>query len=197
MIISKTGDKSWRFDYSRPYTKKRNSLSFGSYPTVTLADARIRREEARTLLSQNIDPHVEKVRIENEILNTNNNTFQNISNEWMAKQDFAESTIKGQQRLLEVINQHIGKIPIHEIKAMDILKVCRIYEKEGKLETAKKVKVKCGQVLRYAVSIGFCERDVTQDLKGAISPPKVTHMAALVEPKDFALLLQDIDQAHV
>ena len=136
LIISKTGDKSWRFDYSRPYTKKRNSLSFGSYPTVTLADARIRREEARTLLSQNIDPHVEKVRIENEILNTNNNTFQNISNEWMAKQDFAESTIKGQQRLLEVINQHIGKIPVHEIKAMDILKVCRIYEKEGKLETA-------------------------------------------------------------
>ena len=52
----------------------------------------------------------------------------------MAKQDFAESTIKGQQRLLEVINQHIGKIPIHEIKAMDILKVCRIYEKEEKLD---------------------------------------------------------------
>ena len=68
LIITKTGDKSWRFDYSRPYTKKRNSLSFGSYPTVSLADARIRREEARTLLSQNIDPHVEKVRIENEIL---------------------------------------------------------------------------------------------------------------------------------
>ena len=68
LIISKTGDKRWRFDYSRPYPKKRNSLSFGSYPTVTLADARIRREEARTLLSQNIDPHVEKVRIENEIL---------------------------------------------------------------------------------------------------------------------------------
>jgi hypothetical protein len=90
----------------------------------------------------------------------------------MAKQDFAESTIKGQQRLLEVINQHIGKIPVHEIKAMDILKVCRIYEKEGKLETAKKVKVKCGQVLRYAVSTGLCERDVTQDLKGAISHPK-------------------------
>lgn len=69
---------------------------------------------------------------------------------------------------------------------MDILKICRIYEKEGKLETAKKVKVKYGQVLRYAVSTRLCDRDVTQDLKGAISPPKVTHMAALVEPKDFA-----------
>ena len=193
LIISKTGDKNWRYDYSRPYTKKRNSLSFGSYPTITLADARIKREDARTLLAQNIDPHLEKIRVENEILSANKNIFSELSKEWMSKQDFAESTIKGQQRLLDVINQHIGNIPVHEIKAMDILKVCRIYEKEEKLETAKKVKVKCGQILRYAVSIGLCERDVTQDLKGAISPPKVTHMAALVEPKDFALLLNDID----
>ena len=193
LIVSKTGDKNWRFDYSRPYTKKRNSLSFGSYPTVTLAEARIRRDEARTLLSQNIDPHSEKARIENEILNANKNIFSELSKEWMSKQDFAESTIKGQQSLLEVINQYIGQIPVHEIKPTDILKVCQIYEKQEKLETAKKVKVKCGQILRYAVSIGLCERDVTQDLKGALKTPKVTHMAALVEPKDFALLLQDID----
>ena len=111
----------------------------------------------------------------------------------MSKQDFAESTIKGQQSLLEVINQYIGQIPVHEIKPTDILKVCQVYEKQEKLETVKKVKVKCGQILRYAVSIGLCERDVTQDLKGALKTPKVTHMAALVEPKEFALLLQDID----
>jgi len=193
LIVSKTGDKNWRFDYSRPYTKKRNSLSFGSYPTVTLAEARVRRDEARTLLSQNIDPHSEKIRVENEILNANKNIFSELSKEWMSKQDFAESTLKGQQSLLEVINQHIGQIPVHEIKPTDILKVCQIYEKQEKLETAKKVKVKCGQILRYAVSIGLCERDVTQDLKGALKTPKVTHMAALVEPKEFALLLQDID----
>ena len=193
LIVSKTGDKNWRFDYSRPYTKKRNSLSFGSYPTVTLAEARVRRDEARTLLSQNIDPHSEKIRVENEILSANKNIFSELSKEWMSKQDFAESTIKGQQSLLEVINQYIGQIPVHEIKPTDILKVCQVYEKQEKLETAKKVKVKCGQILRYAVSIGLCERDVTQDLKGALKTPKVTHMAALVEPKEFALLLQDID----
>lgn len=193
LFIHKNGYKYWRFDYSRPYTQKRNTISFGIYPTTSLAEARIRRDEARSLLSQNIDPHVEKVRIENEILNANKNIFSELSKEWMSKQDFAESTIKGQQSLLEVINQHIGQIPVHEIKPTDILKVCQIYEKQEKLETAKKVKVKCGQILRYAVSIGLCERDVTQDLKGALKTPKVTHMAALVEPKEFALLLQDID----
>lgn len=193
LFIHKNGYKYWKFDYSRPYTQKRNTISFGIYPTTSLAEARIRRDEARSLLSQNIDPHVEKVRIENEILNANKNIFRELSKEWMSKQDFAESTIKGQQSLLDVINQYIGQIPVHEIKPTDILKVCQIYEKQEKLETAKKVKVKCGQILRYAVSIGLCERDVTQDLKGALKTPKVTHMAALVEPKDFALLLQDID----
>ena len=89
LIISKSGDKSWRFDYSRPYTKKRNSLSFGSYPLVTLADARIKRDEARTLLSQNIDPYIDKVRVENEILNANKNIFSEIAKTWFAKQDFA------------------------------------------------------------------------------------------------------------
>ncbi|MHA3114315.1 tyrosine-type recombinase/integrase [Acinetobacter sp. ANC 4193] len=193
LFIHKNGYKYWKFDYSRPFTKKRNTISFGIYPTVSLAEARHRRDEARTLLAQNIDPYSEKIRIENEILNANKNIFLEVAAEWFAKQDFAESTVKGQQRLLEVINQHIGKMPVHEIKPMDVLKVCQLYEKEGKLETAKKVKVKCGQILRYAVSIGLCERDPTQDLRGAIKTPRAKHMAALVEPKDFALLLQDID----
>ena len=193
LFIHKNGYKYWKFDYSRPFTKKRNTISFGIYPTVSLAEARHRRDEARTLLAQNIDPYSEKIRIENEILNANKNIFSEVAAEWFAKQDFAESTVKGQQRLLEVINQHIGKMPVHEIKPMDVLKVCQLYEKEGKLETAKKVKVKCGQILRYAVSIGLCERDPTQDLRGALKTPRAKHMAALVEPKDFALLLQDID----
>ncbi|MHA3060055.1 tyrosine-type recombinase/integrase [Acinetobacter sp. ANC 4636] len=193
LFIHKNGYKYWKFDYSRPFTKKRNTISFGIYPIVSLAEARHKRDEARTLLAQNIDPYSEKIRIENEILNANKNIFLEIAAEWFAKQDFAESTVKGQQRLLEVINQHIGKMPVHEIKPMDVLKVCQLYEKEGKLETAKKVKVKCGQILRYAVSIGLCERDPTQDLRGALKTPRAKHMAALVEPKDFALLLQDID----
>ena len=55
----------------------------------------------------------------------------------MSKQDVAESTTKGQQSLLEVINQHIGQIPVYEIKAMDVLKVCRLYKKDGKLKKLK------------------------------------------------------------
>ncbi|MEG2301003.1 MAG: integrase arm-type DNA-binding domain-containing protein, partial [Acinetobacter sp.] len=64
LMITKNGEKFWRFDYARPYTKKRNSISFGNYPIIGLAEARIRRDEARALLAQNIDPQVDKLRIE-------------------------------------------------------------------------------------------------------------------------------------
>lgn len=75
MFIHKNGYKYWKFDYSRPFTKKRNTISFGIYPTISLAEARHRRDEARTLLAQNIDPYSEKVRIENEVLSANKNIF--------------------------------------------------------------------------------------------------------------------------
>jgi integrase len=76
---------------------------------------------------------------------------------------------------------------------MDILNICRIYEKEGKHETAKKVKTKCGQIFRYAVSLGLCERDVTQDLRGVLTTPETKHMAAIIDPDEFAKLLNDLD----
>lgn len=193
LMITKNGEKFWRFDYARPYTKKRNSISFGNYPIISLAEARQRRDEARTLLAQNIDPQVEKLRVENEILNANKNTFFIIAQEWASKQNFAEATVKGQQRLFDVIFKHIGKVPIHELKPIDILKICRIYEKEGKHETAKKVRTKCGQIFRYAVSLGLCERDVTQDLRGVLTVPQTKHMAAITDPDEFAKLLNDLD----
>lgn len=193
LLIDKNGRKSWRFDYARPYSKKRNSIGFGHYPEVSLAEARKKREEVRSLLAKNIDPQVEKIRIETEIQNAIKNTFKTVALEWHDKQNLAASTIRGSKRLLEVIFQHIGHIPIHEIKPMDILNICRIYEREEKFETAKKVRVKCGQILRYAVSLGLCERDVTQDLRGVLQIQETKHMAALVNPNEFAQLLKDID----
>ncbi|HIQ33690.1 tyrosine-type recombinase/integrase [Acinetobacter venetianus] len=193
LMIAKNGEKFWRFDYARPYTKKRNSISFGHYPIIGLAEARQRRDDARTLLAKNIDPQVEKLRIENEILKANKNIFFIVAQEWATKQNFADSTMKGQQRLFDVIFKHIGQVPIHELKPMDILKICRIYEKEGKHETAKKVRTKCGQIFRYAVSLGLCERDITQDLRGVLTVPETKHMAAITDPDEFAKLLNDLD----
>jgi len=69
------------------------------------------------------------------------NTFEAVSHEWESKQDFADSTIRGHKRLLEVINSHIGKKPIDKVTPVEVLNICRIYEKQGKLETAKKLRL--------------------------------------------------------
>ena len=91
------------------HIQKRNTIGFGSYPEVSLADARSKRDEARTLLAQNIDPQVERKRVEQEHINSEKNTFAAVAAEWESKQDFAESTIRGHKRLLQVINSNIGK----------------------------------------------------------------------------------------
>ena len=193
LYIDKNQQKFWRFDYSRPFTKKRNTLSFGPYPEVSLAEARQKREDARSLIAQDIDPHEEKKRIIQEHILSEKNTFAGVAAEWFSKQNLAESTIKGQARLLEVINSYIGKKQIDKITPVEVLNICRFYEKQDKLETAKKVKVKCGQIFRYGVATGRCERDVTQDLRGALKAPQVKHLSALTEVFDFAQLLYDID----
>ncbi len=193
LLIDKNNNKFWRFDYYHPYTKKRNTISFGSYPEVSLADARSRRDDARSLLAQNIDPsESRKLETINQV-NSLKNTFSAVSEEWMTKQNLAESTIAKNKKFFQVIVDNIGDKPINSITPMDILNVCRIYEREEKYETAKKIKVKCGQILRYGVAIGLCERDVTQDLRGALKTPVVNHMAAITSPKEFAVLLSDID----
>lgn len=193
LLIDKNNNKFWRFDYYRPYSKKRNTISFGIYPEVSLADARSRRDEARTLLAQNIDPQEEKKRIAAEFGNALKNNFETVALEWLSKQTIADSTRLTAQRLLNVVFESIGKKPINKVTPVDILNICRIYERQEKYETAKKVKVKCGQILRYGVATGLCERDVTQDLRGALKTPVAEHMAAITNPSDFAVLLDDID----
>lgn len=193
LLIDKNNNKFWRFDYYRPYSKKRNTISFGIYPEVSLADARARRDEARSLLAQNLDPHEEKKRIALEHGDSLKNTFEFVAKEWLAKQKFADSTYKKSESLFSVIFEGIGKKPINKVTPVDVLNICRIYERQEKYETAKKVKVKCGQVLRYGVATGLCERDVTQDLRGALTTPVAEHMAAITNPSEFAMLLDDID----
>ncbi|MGV7818868.1 integrase arm-type DNA-binding domain-containing protein, partial [Mycobacterium kansasii] len=78
LYIDKNQQKFWRFDYSRPFTKKRNTLSFGPYPEVSLAEARQKREDARSLIAQDIDPHEEKKRIIQEHILSEKNTFAGV-----------------------------------------------------------------------------------------------------------------------
>ena len=198
LLVTLQGSKLWRLKYR--HEGKEKLLAFGSYPEISLADARQRRDEARKQIANGIDPGaVRKAQKQSETAETE--TFEVIAREWYAKftptwsAGHAES-IKG--RLDKDLIPWLGKLPMKEIKAPKVLEALRRIEDRGALEQAHRVRTIVGQVFRYAVATGRAERDVSTDLRGALPQPPERHHAAITDPREVAPLLRAIDgyQGH-
>ena len=154
----------------------------GQYPDVSLSRAREKRDEARRLVADGIDPAVQRLVDRNAMADT----FAVLAAEWLGLQRrrFAPATMeKAEWTFRDLINPHIGNRPIAEIMPLELLNVFRHLEARGKHETAHRTKQRCGQVFRYAVATGRALRDPTQDLRGALAPVVTTHHAAITEPR--------------
>ena len=193
-LLVKAGGKYWRMDYR--HADKRKTLALGVYPEVTLAAARKRRDKARELLAQGTDPSTAKRAEKQAKTAAASNTFELVAREWLekTKADRATSThdkITGW--LAKDVLPFIGARPISAIGPRDVLAVLRKVEKRAALESANRIKQICGQVFRYAVATGAAERDVTQDLKGALAKPVTGHFAAVTDPVQLGALLRAMD----
>jgi len=191
--ISPAGGKHWRLKYR--YGGKEKRLALGSYPTMTLAEARESSESARKLLASGLDPSAAKKEAK-VVQKAAVETFELVAEEWFTKHrhtwaDNTAETIIG--RLRKDIFPFIGGRPIGEITAMELLAVVRRIEARGAVETARRDLQKCGQVLAYAVATGRALRNVAVDIRGAIAPPKKRHFASIHEPKEIGALLRAID----
>lgn len=190
LYVSSTG-KNFRFDYR--YDGKRLTLSLGVYPDVSLAKARERLNDARKLLADGIDPGAAK---KAEKL-APRHSFEAIAREWYAKQlpSWSKShAIRIIRRLEADIFPWIGNESIEKISAQVLLQTLRRIESRGAIETAHRVKDFCGQIFRFAIVTGRAERDVSADLRGALSPVKpAKNFAAVVNPGPVAELLRAID----
>ncbi len=193
LAVTPSGGKLWRMKYR--FEGKSKMLSLGSFPVISLSDARAKRLEAQRQIEKGIDPgEVRKAQKTAQAPSTD--TFEVIAREWHERfkptwtPGHAETTIT---RLERDAFPWIGTRPIAEIKAPELLSVLRRVESRGALETAHRVKSIAGQVFRYAVATGRAERDPVGDLKGALPPATTVHRAALTEPKEVAGLLRSID----
>lgn len=192
LLVKSDGARWWRFDYRRPGSAKRNTLSLGVYPDVSLRQARERRDDARKLLADGIDPG-EKRKAESL---AGAETFEAIAREWFAKhklhwgKDHADNVI---ERLTRDVFPWIGNKAIGTLTAPEVLSVLRRVEARGALETAHRERAYCGQIMRYAVATGRAEGDVTRDLRGALSPVKTKHFAAITDPARIGELLRAIE----
>lgn len=193
LLVTPTGGKLWRFKYR--YAEKGKLLSFGSYPEITLADARQRRDDARKLLANGIDPGEVRKAQKAAIVASTENAFEVVAREWHTKFSPTWSDSHAYwvlRRLEQYVFPAIGARPIADLKAPDILNVLRRIENVA-LETAHRVKFVIGQIFRYAVGSGRAERDWTADLKGQLSPRSQKHHAAITDPKELVGLLRAID----
>jgi hypothetical protein len=188
--VSPGGGKWWRLKYR--HSGKDRRLSLGVYPDVSLKAARERRDAARKLLSDGVDPAAnKKARAEEGA-----HTFKVVAIEWFSKfsPGWAEGHALRIGRLLERdIYPWIGSRPIAEVGAPESLAVVRRIEKRGALETAHRALGNCSQVFRYAVATGRCTSDPSLNLRGALPPFKGKHFAAITEPKRLSQILRAMD----
>ena len=192
--VTPAGQRYWRLKYR--FAGKEKLLAIGVYPEVGLKEARDRREDAKRLLGEGVDPSVERKVRKVATVERAANSFEAVAREWHTKYapGWSESNAKKVlARLENDVFPWIGGRPIAEIKAPDLLAVCRRVEARGALDTAHRVLQTCGQIFRYAVATGRAERDPSGDLRGALPPAKGKHYAAPTDPKEVAGLLRMFD----
>lgn len=193
LLITPKGAKHWKFKYR--FDGKEKKLSFGAYPEVKLADARQRRDDARKLLSEDIDPstYQKERRIARQMGATNG--FELIALEWHAKNIHSWTQEHGKRiltRLQKDIFPWLGNYPISDIKAPELLKALERIQSRGAIETAHRALQNCSQIFRYAVVTGRAEHDVTVNLRGALMPVKKRNHASITTPNEIRKLLKTI-----
>lgn len=197
-VRPQTGAKLWRYRYRFAGVPK--MISLGEFPDVSLADAREDRDDLRKMLRQGKDPAIERKQEKRAAKIAQANSVAAVAREWVERavdskgHPLADATKKKNKWLLNhYLFPALGNRPISEVTPRELLDVLRKPEAEGKLETANRLKSKCGQIWRYAVTEGKAETDITASLKGALKSPDANHHAAITEPKELGKLLQAIE----
>lgn len=196
--IRPSGKMYWRLRYR--FGGRENTLTLGQYPTVKLSSARTKAEAARVQIADGIDPGAEKREARQAVavakqaaVNAEENAFETVAREWFEKfkAGLSDSHAKRQLRRLEVhVFPWLGKDAIGEITPRELLTVLERIADGGALETAHRVKFLCGQIFRYAIVHEKADRDITQDLKGALPAQKKGVFASVTKPEDIGPVLR-------
>lgn len=192
LLVKATG-KYWRMDYR--FADKRKTLALGIYGDVSLAKARKRRDAARQLLADGIDPGLAKKLAAKAKVAAAANTFELVAQEFHQTKLDAWSASYAEKWLRLIAKDlfpYLGSLPLPTITAPLLLDAIRRVEKRGIHETAHTLRQSAGQVFRYGVQTGRCDRNPALDLHGALKPVVTKHHAAILEPSELAGLLRAI-----
>jgi len=189
LLVMPTGSRLWRLKYR--VNGREKLISLGAYPDVTLKRAREKRDAARRLIADGVDPSVQR-KAERAALAQ---SFEGVAKEWLELQtkSLAPETISIlTARLDSGLYPYIGSRPIAAITAQELLGALRRIEARGRHETAHRVRALAGRVFRYAVATGRAHHDVAADLKGALAPVKSKNFASVTDPARVGQLMRAI-----
>ncbi|MGH1540691.1 MAG: tyrosine-type recombinase/integrase [Arenicella sp.] len=191
LLIKATGSKLWRFRYS--YLSKRNMISIGKYPQISIKEARTQLEQYQDLLSQGINPAThKKIKVAEK---KTEKTFKEVALLWHKKK-YKGIDSRYNNLVIARLENHafpaIGNMPIKSIDAPMMYNLIESIQETGKVQTGKRVNGICSMVFRHGVVKGYCSRDVTMDYKGLLETAKSNHLPTLTDTAEIAEFLQDI-----
>ena len=192
VVIKVDGTKYFRFDFT--YGGKRKSTSFGVYPKVSLKEAREKRDEARELLSKNINPiSAKKIKRASESL-----TLEMVINEWLELRAKSSSvaTVIQNRRMLNNITNWLGNVSIKDIKRIDIINILEKIQNKGVIETAHRLLSLMNKIYMFAVTKEYVEHNIIADVdkKSVLVPSnKNVHHPAITSSDEIKDLLKDIN----
>ena len=192
--VSPAGGKLWRMKYR--FGGKEKRMAFGAYPDVGLKNAREKRDAARKLLADGIDPGEVKKAVKSSRVLRDSNSFEVIAREWFQKNRDAWAPSHSDKIITRLENDvfpWLGGKAIAEITAPDVLAALRRIEGRGTLDTAHRASGNCSQVFRYAIATGRATRDPVPDLRGALPPARGENFPSITDPAKVAELLRAID----
>lgn len=189
--VRSTGSKVWVCDYK--YADKRQSLTIGKYPAMSLADARQRNQQIKDLIAQGINPKHDKKRQQAD--NDGSRAFDNIAQRWHddRKAHIAPTTYsRDYSQYQRDIKPFIGHMNIEDITAPDVLAIGKAIEARGATDMARRAMRQTGQIFKQAIREGLVTHNPANDLTEALKPHKVKHHSRITS-QQLPKLLQDID----
>lgn len=197
LLVKKSGKKFWRLRYW--ILDKEKTLSLGSFPEVSLDQARAEQKTALEMLARGIDPSLNRQLKKTIGATANLNSFETVAREWFCIR-MANKSLTHQKRTQSILDNHLlpvlGRFDLDQLTSLAVLEALRRIENTGAVETAHRAKNICSLIFCYGIVTSRCERNPASALKGALKQPKRTHHSAIVEPKELGAFLRALDDSR-
>lgn len=199
LLIRTSGTKSWQFKYYKPYSKSRTNIGLGSYPEVTLSEARRIRDDYRSLLAKDIDPKDQRDEHNRQQKLAHSNTLKAITEEWIkvkqsqVSKDHAADIFRSFELHLFPA---LGKYPLHKIKAPIAIDTLKPIQAKGQLDLVKRLAQRLNEVMNYAVNSGIIEHNPLTGITNAFQAAQKSHYATL-KPEELPELIDAIHKANI